>query len=156
MNLRALLVGLIVLATVGFAVGVSIERDTEESHAVSPAAARSGSTSSGSHAESGEEDEAQRAAESGGRAEAGHADEGAGKTEGEFQPFGINIEAVPFVILAALASLAMAAAVWTRPESTLVLGIVALAMILFALLDIRRSFTRPTRAALAWPCSPAR
>jgi hypothetical protein len=140
LNLRALIVGLIVLATVGFVVGVSIERNTAESHGESPPAARSESTSSESHGEGGEESEAHRTAESGGQGEAGHDNEGAGKAEGEFQPFGIDIEAAPFVILAALASLAMAVAVWTRPTSLLVLGIVALAMSLFALLDIREVF----------------
>ena len=128
MNLRAVIVGLIVLATVGFVIGVSVERNTEDSHAESPTAASSENTSSESHAEGGEE------------SEASHADEGAEQGEGEFQPFGIDIEALPFIVLAALASLAMAAAVWTRPTSLLVLGIVAIAMLLFAALDVREVF----------------
>jgi hypothetical protein len=137
MTLRAAVVGLIVLATIGFVVGTTIERNAEGSHAESPAATRSDSTSSG---ESG----AERAAESGGQREATHAGEGAAaggqEAHAEFQPFGINIEAVPFIVLAALASLAMAAAVWTRPRTRLILGVVAAAMLLFATLDVREVF----------------
>jgi len=122
MSLRAAIVGLIVLATVGFVVGTTIERNAKESHTETPAAAESESSSE-SHAEGGE----------GGAA---HAGEGA-ETGGEFQPFGVDIEAVPFIVLAALVSLGLAAAVWTRPRSLIVLGVVAAAMVLFAALDIR-------------------
>jgi len=137
--LRGAVVGLIVLATIGFVVGTTIERNTEESHAESPAATQS-ETSGEKHAES----EAERAAESGGEGQSSHADEGnatAGQeTHAEFQPFGINIEAVPFIVLAALASLSLAAAVWARPRSLLVLGVVAIALVLFAALDVREVF----------------
>src|SRR4051812_22160454 len=86
-DLRAAIVGLIVLATIGFVVGTTIERNSAEPHAASPAAART----EGSHAEGGES-QAHRAAESG----------------GEFQPFGVDIEAVPFIVLGAIASLGLA------------------------------------------------
>jgi hypothetical protein len=122
MSLRAVVVGLIVLATIGFVVGTTIERNSEKSHVESPAATHS-ETSSKSHTES--------AAEPGAAGETTHA---------EFRPFGINIEAVPFIVLAALASLGLAAAVWTRPRSLLVLGVVAVAMVLFAALDVREVF----------------
>jgi hypothetical protein len=111
MNLRTAIVGLIVLATIGLVVGTTIERNSEESHTETPAAAHSEGS--------------------------GEARADGGETHGEFQPFGIDIEAVPFIVLAALASLAMAAAVWTRPRSLIILGVVALAMVLFAALDVR-------------------
>jgi hypothetical protein len=136
-RLRAVIVGLIVLATVGFVVGTTIERNSKESHPETPAAAQS-QGSSESHAEGGES-EAERAAESGGEGESAHTSEG-GEAGGEFQPFGVNIEAVPFVLLAALVSLGLAAAVWTRPRNLLVLGVAAAAMVLFAVLDVREVF----------------
>jgi hypothetical protein len=115
-SLRAIIVTLIVLATAGFVVGVTIERNTSEPHA-------------------------ERHVESGEQGEAGHVDAQAGsETHAEFQPFGVDIEAVPFIVLAALASLGMAAAVWTWPTSVPVLVIVAAAMLLFALLDVREVF----------------
>jgi hypothetical protein len=127
MSLRAAIAGLIVLATIGFVVGTTIERNTKER----PAAERP--------AEGGWETEAERAAESG------------GETHGEFQPFGVDIEAVPFIVLAALASLAMAAAVWARPRMLLVLAIVGVAMLLFAALDVREILhqTDESRTGLA-------
>src|SRR5437773_1654726 len=98
MSLRAAVVGLIVLATVGFVVGTTIERNSKESHAETPAAARS-EGSSESHAEGGES-EAKRGAEAGGEGESApagdRAEAGGEETHGEFQPFGVNIEAVPF------------------------------------------------------------
>jgi hypothetical protein len=45
-----------------------------------------------------------------------------------------------FVILAVLASLALAFAAWTRPRSTAVLVVVALAMVAFAAFDVRELF----------------
>src|SRR2546423_5047434 len=142
MSVRAAIVGLIVLATVGFVVGTTIERNSKESHAETPAATRSeGSTES--HAE-GAGSEVKRAAEPGSDGESTHAGEGvpAGgeAAHREFQPFGVNIEAVPFIVLAALLSLGLAAAVWTRPQSLVVLGVVAAAMVLFAALDVREIF----------------
>ena len=137
MNLRAVVVGLIVLATIGFVVGTTIERNSEESHAESPAATSSQS-SGGSQGEAGESAE-HHAAESGGESTSS-ASSGADAAHGEFQPFGINIETVAFIILAALVSLALAAAVWLRPRSLLVLAIAALTMVLFAALDIREIF----------------
>src|SRR2546423_5941294 len=119
MSVRAAIVGLIVLATVGFVVGTTIERNSKESHAETPAATRS-QGSSESHAEGGGS-EAQRAAESGSEGESTHAGEGvqAGgeAPHREFQPFGVNIEAVPLIFLAPLPSLGLAAAVLTRPRS---------------------------------------
>jgi hypothetical protein len=71
---------------------------------------------------------------------AAHAAEGAGKnTHAELKPLGTDIEAVPFVILAALVSLGLAAAAWTHPVSLLLL-VVAGTMLAFAALDVREVF----------------
>jgi hypothetical protein len=53
------------------------------------------------------------------------------------KPLGIDIEALAFVILAALASLGLALTAWPRPQSTWLLIGVAAAIALFALLDVR-------------------
>ena len=58
----------------------------------------------------------------------------------ELKPLGIDIEAAPFVALAAAASLGLALAAWLRPRwLPLLLGIAA-AMLLFAALDVREIF----------------
>jgi hypothetical protein len=111
---RSLLVALLVVSTVAFVVGVSIERSSADTHAEPAPAADSG--------EAGE-----RGAE--------HAEEADG---GESESFvGVDYEATPFVALAAAFSLALAAAVWLRPRWALLLGAVAVAMVLFGALDAR-------------------
>jgi nitrate reductase gamma subunit len=50
------------------------------------------------------------------------------------------VEAVPFVILAALGSLALGLAAWFRPRWALLLVGVGAAMLLFAVLDVREVF----------------
>ena len=47
---------------------------------------------------------------------------------------------MPFVILAALVSLGLAAAAWSRPRSLLLLLILAGTMLAFAALDVREVF----------------
>jgi hypothetical protein len=89
---------------------------------------------------SSHESASQLRSESGGESAAEHAAEGAtthAETHTELRPLGIDIEAVPFVILAALASLALAALGWLRPRRPLGLIAIALAMLAFAALDIR-------------------
>ena len=128
MGLRGLLVVLVIAATVAFVVGVSIERGNEPvQHAVSDAGAPSG--------------------EAGGEGEARHSEgESAGgatnaaEPHAELRPLGINVEAWPFVIAAALASLALAAGAWLRPKLTPLLTLVAVAMLVFAALDVREVF----------------
>jgi hypothetical protein len=72
-----------------------------------------------------------------GESSAEHADE-AGADEGASESFfGLDYEATPFVALAAAFSLALAAAVWLRPRWALMLGAVAVAMVVFAALDVR-------------------
>ena len=128
LSLRAGLVLLITLATVGFVVGTSIERGQHESHAApaakaaSPTHTESGGETSGEVAPTGES-AAKLAAEAGGHA--------------EYRPFGINIEAIPFIVLAALASLALAALAWARPAWLPGLLLVAASMAAFAVLDVR-------------------
>jgi hypothetical protein len=55
----------------------------------------------------------------------------------ELKPLGINVEAVPFVVLAAASSIALALGVWVRPRMVLLLLGIAGTMLAFALLDIR-------------------
>jgi hypothetical protein len=149
MGLRALLIGLIVVATIGFVVGTAIERHNShhesaaqlKSEGKAPASAEGGGESAAQHAaetgtsssESGGESSPTKAAE-------GASSTGAGEAHKELRPLGIDIEAVPFVILAALASLALAVAAWVRPRSVAVLLILAAAMLVFGVLDIREIF----------------
>lgn len=135
--MRLTLVVLIVLATAGFVVGTSIERHDE--HHESPSAVRAESTAGGNAAgdrrdavEKGDAEGSGEPADADG--DKGHA--GAAAHE-ESRPLGIDIEATPFVVLAAVVSLALAAAAWTRPRWLPVLGLVAIAMLLFGLADIR-------------------
>ena len=129
MALRTVLVALIVLATAAFVVGVGIERGEE----------------AGRHDEAAESvpepGEAGAAEERGSEAEqAGEAGGGEGATEDEEQelrPLGINIEAWPFVTVAALSSLLLALAAWLRPRLVPLLWLTALVMLAFAALDIR-------------------
>jgi hypothetical protein len=137
MSLRSLLVVLIVLATVSFVVGTAIERNSSgESghHEGAPTTGSEAGTSSG-----------ENHVETSGETPAAHASEGAGTTaesnaEGshaELRPLGIDVEAWPFVALAALSSLALALGAWLRPDSVPLLAFVAVAMLAFAVLDVR-------------------
>jgi hypothetical protein len=111
MTARRLLAGLIVVATAAFVAGTAIERNTEVRH--EPTEMRGEAI--GHH---------------------GEAAGGAEHAEG-LEPFGVDIEAAPFVIAAALGSLALAFAAWRWPHSAPVLMVVALAMLAFAVLDVR-------------------
>jgi hypothetical protein len=113
MYLRKLLVALIVVATACFVVGTTIERNSADTHKEAPVSA-----------------------ESTGEA-AGHTEAGGSEKNAEARILGIDIEAVPFVILAALGSLALAAAIWLRPNLVPLLLVAAAAMLAFAVLDIR-------------------
>src|SRR5204863_10063408 len=62
---------------------------------------------------------------------------GDGERDEEFKPFGVDIEAVPFIVLAAVASFALAVAAWLRPRVIPLLALVAVAMLAFAVLDVR-------------------
>jgi O-antigen ligase len=62
------------------------------------------------------------------------------KPKQELKPLGVDIEAAPFVALAVLASLGLAAAAWLRPRWLLLLLVVAATMLAFAALDVREIF----------------
>lgn len=113
---------LIVAATVVFAVGVAIERSQE-----------SGSESGveETHAEgAGGEGEAAEGGETQVSAEGAH-------SESSEKLLGIDPESVGLVIVAVLASLALAAAIWLRPDLGGLLLVTALAMFVLAALDVR-------------------
>ncbi len=123
---RTLLVTLLIAATAAFVVGVSVERssgDTHtDTHAIEPSA---GAASGEAHSESGEQRDADTAVAN------KETDESSSETV-----LGIDVEATPFVALAAAFSLALAAVVWFRPRLALLLGAVAVAMVAFAALDV--------------------
>lgn len=114
-----LLAALIVVATVAFAVGVSIERSQESNETPAEAAHVEGSSP-----ESGEI--------------AGEEVAGESHSEASSETLlGINPESIPLLIVAIVVSLGLSAAVWLRPDLTIVLIVVAVAMLAFAALDIR-------------------
>jgi hypothetical protein len=131
MALRTLLVGLIVAATAAFVVGTTIERNSGEKRTDTEGG---GGESPGAHSESsGEAGQAHQ--------EGGSGSEPAGKeTHPELKPLGIDIEAAPFVALAAAASLLLALGAWLRPRWLLLLALIATAMLVFAALDLREVF----------------
>lgn len=145
MNLRALLASLIIIATAAFVVGTIIERNAsgesghdDEAAAVAPASAQQPAAGEAAHSEAGGESAAAHAAEGAGptaktSAGASHAE----APHAELRPLGIDIEAWPFIVLAAIVSLCLAAAAWLRPQAPLILTVVAATMLAFAALDIR-------------------
>jgi hypothetical protein len=128
MTPRALLVALLVTSTVAFVVGVSIERSSGDEHDEQPAAAGSSEA-----AEGGDE----HAAESEGEPGAAEPASAESDEDDEETLFGIDLEATPFVVLAAAFSLALALGVWLRPRWTPLLATVGVAMVVFAALDVR-------------------
>jgi hypothetical protein len=138
MALRSVLVALVLGATAMFVAGVAIERssgegDHHEASATAPAAGRENSESS----EGAGSETAQAHTSEGESGEAGAA---GGEEHAELRPLGIDVEAWPFVALAALTSVGLAAAAWLHPRSTPLLVLVALAMVLFTVLDVREVF----------------
>jgi len=135
---RTLLVALIVFATAAFVVGTVIERNSsgESAHHDEAALPAAPTGESGASAEAGH-------AETGGESAATHAKENTATStateqpHAELRPLGIDVEAWPFVTLAAVASLTLAAAAWLRPRAVAVLTLVAVAMLAFAALDVR-------------------
>jgi hypothetical protein len=119
MTANRLLAVLIVAATITFAIGVAIERSQESSSATGPEV---------SHVE-------------GESAEPGHV-EGAVSgevthTDSSEKLLGIDPESVGLVIVAVIVSLSLATAVWLRPDLGGLLWLAALAMAVFAALDLR-------------------
>ena len=130
MRLRVVLVALLVAATAAFVVGVSIERSQGENHTepTSAVVGEAGESGEVGHEEGAASGEEARANESGGS----HGEEKGAETF-----LGIDYEAVPFIVLAAAFSLALAAAVWRRPASVPLLALVIVAMLAFTALDVR-------------------
>jgi hypothetical protein len=134
MSLRGILVALIVAATAAFVVGVALERGRASGHHdTTPSAAVEGGEA---HTRSGEASQAH--SETGGAAETGGvAERGSAEPRGELRPLGVDVEAWPFVAIAAAASLALAAAAGANPRAVALLALVGAAMLAFAALDVR-------------------
>ena len=135
MTVRSALVGVIAVATVAFVVGTIIERSSGETHEAGNAVESSGHTPATETGESAE-GASPRPETRGEQTPGESAPEHNGK-HSELTALGIDIEAAPFVALAAIASLALAAAAWLRPRAVPLLGLVTLAMLVFAALDIQ-------------------
>jgi hypothetical protein len=127
MSLRGALAALIVAATATFVVGVAIERGRESGHhEASASAAAEGGEAGTAHSESSEAG-----------APEGAAGRRAVEPREEFRPMGLDVESWPFVAVAAVASLALAAAAFARPGAVALLALVGAAMLAFAALDVR-------------------
>ncbi len=137
---RSFLVGLIVAATATLVIGVVLERNAGETHppeATAPESkpAPSGEGEAAPGVETGPKEET-NGGEARGEAKAHVAEEASG-SESDARVLGVDLESRPFVILAALASLGLAAAAWVRPRWILLFVAIALAMLVFASLDVR-------------------
>jgi hypothetical protein len=122
MALRSLLLLLVLAAAAAFIVGVGLERGNESAEHKEGGAV--------SHVESGE-----AAGES--HAEGSAHETGLTETHAELRPLGVDVEAWPFVALAALVSVGLAVAVWRHPDRTALLAVMAGVTVLFAALDAR-------------------
>jgi Flp pilus assembly protein TadB len=178
MRLRAVLAALIVISTVAFVVGTTIERNSKHNEraatlraegktaqagesgahrkAERPAPKTTTNRSAKKDAHAGES-AAHRAAEglppetstTSAKSKEAHAGESAARraaetphkeTHAELKPLGVDIEAAPFVALAAVTSLALALGAWLRPRWLLLLVVIAAAMLVFCALDVREVF----------------
>jgi hypothetical protein len=126
MDLRGVLVALIVAATAAFVVGVALERGRGSGHR-ERGASKASSERGERQSESGEAQPE----------EVDVAERGSAEPREELRPLGVDVEAWPFVALAAVASLALAAAAFARPRAVALLALVAAAMLVFAALDVR-------------------
>jgi len=136
MQSRALLVLLVVVATALFIVGVSVEKSSGDTHDEPSATAAeqggAGETGEGSAGETGEAGEVGEA----------HTEAAAGEPSGSEDEalLGLDLEATGLVVLAAGLSLALAGAVWLRPEWGWLIAAVVVVMAAFAALDVREVF----------------
>jgi hypothetical protein len=110
-----LVAGLIVVATALFALGTALERNAsgESSHHDEATTVTSATTQEGGSGEAGESPAERSTEGTRGAASTASLEE----SHEELRSLGIDIEAWPFVALAALASLALAAAAWLRPHA---------------------------------------
>ena len=147
MRLRVALVALIAISTVAFVVGTTIERNSKQNESASTLKAeRQTSQAPESAAHRKAEGAAPTTTASGAETKDAHAGESAAhrtapsthrKTHAELKPLGVDIEAAPFVALAAGASVLLALGAWVRPRWLLLLVVIAAAMLVFAALDVR-------------------
>jgi hypothetical protein len=134
-RLTKALAGLMVIATVAFAIGAAVEKS--EHHTESTATVSTEGTASGEGAapSEGGETPSEHATETGGSETAAqHASE-----TGNEKLLGLDPEATPLVVVAVIVSLLLAIAVWLRPDAALLLALIAVAMLVFAALDIREA-----------------
>ena len=125
MSLRAALAVLIMVATATFVVAVAIERGQESGHQ------EQGASEAGeAHSASGELGEPHAETEDVAERRSAEASE-------ELRPLGVDVEAWPFVVTAAAASLALAGAALARPRAVALLALVGVAMLVFSALDVR-------------------
>lgn len=120
-----ILVGVIVVATALFVTGVSLEKSkSHDDHGPEPATQAEAEGSE----EGAEAEEVQRRSES----------EGDENDEGdEATLLGVDLESTPLIVLAVVVALCLAAATWIKPGSAALLLAVGLAMLAFAVLDVR-------------------
>lgn len=118
---RSLLGALVLAATVAFVVGTALERGSGET----PASRRAESRGSG-HIEG--------VAQTRAKGEDAHTQ--AAHSRSELRALGVDLEAAPFVALAAAASIGLALAAWRLPSAPVLL-VLAPAMFAFAALDVR-------------------
>jgi len=122
-DLRKLLVGLIVVATVVFGIAVAFERSDADVH----------SPGTQPHTEEGSGEETHT--DEGGEEEAPLGTSGSATDEGTI--LGVNPEATPIVVLVVVASFALAVAIWLRPGWGWLLLVAAIGMLVFVVLDVR-------------------
>jgi Flp pilus assembly protein TadB len=150
MRLRILLVALIAISTVAFVVGTAIERNSKHTESAATLKAEGNTVQAGETAAHRKaESAAPKTTTADAKAKDAHAGESAThrkaelahmETHAELKPLGIDIEAAPFVALAAAASLFLALGAWLRPRWLLLLVGIATAMLVFAALDVREVF----------------
>jgi cation transport ATPase len=133
MDRRLLLLGLVVAATAAFVIGVRVEQSSDDDHGGEPAAGVESSESNENEQHAHERSEAETAEDR----EEEHRESLAGKADEDERVLGVDLEATPFVLLAAAVLLGLALAVGQRPDWTLLLGLAAAAMVAFAALDVR-------------------
>jgi len=157
-----MLVALILASTAAFVVGVLLERhQTNNESGETPAhrAAESGAptgesregSGSGESSESGESEPTTSPKAGKATGETAAQRERGGHVESSEKLLGVNPESTGLLTVAVVVSLLLAAAVWWRGGSPLVLGVVALALAAFAALDVREVVhqVNESRAGLA-------
>lgn len=126
-----LLAIVIVIATVLFTIGISIESGEESEESPAHVEAEVDEASEELEAEEAHEERESALAETEETSEA---------HEDSEELLGVDVESTPLVVLAVIVSLALAAGAWLRPDVGPLLLVVGAAMIAFAVLDVREVF----------------